>query len=190
MKNMVQVLIQPQWSEWRQNFALFRFLRDFQSFQFQLSEQRFLDGLHGLNFSKILEYQEVQTWLFNKYIELKGKFVIRMDYKEFLLYASNTKAVPRLRKGWIRRKNKTSYVRNAQHLPKNIQEDAWRIEKKIKKDKAKRKHWSRGWKKSAKKLQNSKHRQWIRTQLHRENWEAFDNSASNRELRADRWLWD
>jgi hypothetical protein len=192
MKQMVQITNQRPWSELRQSIALVKLQRAFYNFQHRYSENRMLAGLPGLDMQKIMNNTDIQAWLLSKYSELQANLTIQMDYKAFLLKVNKTDRFSpfyrrRGRRPW---KLRQAYRRKIEHKPKEIQADAWRIEKNTKKDKSKRKPWHRGGKKSAGKIQKAKHRAWVRVQLNRENWDAFDNSASNRELRVDRWLWD
>lgn len=84
----------------------------------------------------------------------------------------------------------TKYVRH-DHEPKEREEidqrQAWRIESG--KDRNSRKvGYRRGVPRFYKKKRSSEHRQWVREQIHRENWDAFHDRE--REGFVDSWTWD
>lgn len=198
MKNMVVILVQPRWTLLKQNFSLSKSRRDYVSFVDKLTNRLYAEGKR-FNFSKPLLNQEVVDWLSDKYIELRGYYRIRMDYKEFEAYMLAQKELPNsytffLRYGYgafgCPYRYGRSYVRNTDHEPKNRPtKDAWREHKRIKKDKSKQCAHYRGeckrfWKKRAAR----EHRAWVRDVIYKENWDLFSDIEYKQF--ADPWRWN
>lgn len=203
MKSHVQVLVQPRWTQWQQDFALRNARNSFRKFLWDFDNRRWADGLPGYQKSKPLDYPQIRDWLSDRYIELRGAYKIRMDYAEFerlLLqhgeigdewrnyrrFGWGAAGCP-YREGW-------SYVRNVDHEPKQREPNAWHIERKHKRDKARhgggcmrrgcsrRRFWVRE--------QAREHRAWCKQMIKKENWDAFGRGADDSEYTVNPWLWD
>lgn len=202
MKNMVQILVQPKWrGEWWQNFALRRAHKDFIAFRDRLNNNRWAEGNGYLNYTKLLSYPEIRDWLSDYYIDLRGKAQIRMDYAEFERRTLDHTAHDYIwRSTWNMARcpyrQGSGYTQDPAHLPKEREANAWHAETHHKRDKARHghgcmRHGCRGrrfWvKQAARDL-----RAWVKQQLHKGNFDAFDRGAQDKEYQqfADPWNWD
>lgn len=200
MRNMVQVLVQPRWTEWRQNSAIRVSRRFFNEFLWQLDNSRWASGKGSLNRSKLLEYKEVRNWLSDRYIELRGKYEIRMTYAEFEPLVMSWKYD--LGDEWIIRRSYGApqghsfrhgwgYTQNPEHRPKDRPTyDPWYVENRHKRDKAKAGRFAQPRRKFWVKQAAKDHRAWVKRQLKAENWDAFGRGPDDSEYIIDPWLWD
>ena len=204
MKNMITVLIQPRWSEWSQNFAIRTARKAFREFVSKTQNERWASGKRNLNYTRLLDDEEVRGWVSDRYIELRGAYRIRISYAEFEpLVASYQVDLP---DEWVVRsrygnphghsfRHGHGYVQSPDHGPKDSPtEDPWHTEKRHKRDKAKAgggcmRHGCRGrrfWVKQAAK----DHRAWVKRQIYKEDWDAFGRGTDDSEYIIEPWDWD
>lgn len=200
MRNMVQIIIQPHWYEWSQSCAIRTSRRAFKNNIWRLQNERWASGKSSINYSKLLDYEEIRNWLSDRYIELRGAYKIRITYAEFVPLVMSSQidlddewsyrrswGAPQghsFRHGW-------GYTQSPEHLPKDRPTDnPWYVENHHKRDKSRVDCRGEGRRKYWVKQAARDHRAWVKRQLNAEDWDSFGRGADDSEYIIDPWRWD
>jgi hypothetical protein len=183
MKSMVIIQIQPRWWAWSQDWFIRCARREFMLWVWAEDNRRWASGLPGMPNPKHT-HPTAYAWIQDRYIKGRGDYRIRLDFDQFFqaVTCNYTEADRYLCIPYYGRTAKaTSYVKKPEHKPKdNPTFNAWRIEKHTKKDKS-RQHFSRHARKFCSDQSARSHRAWVKQQINKENWDAFDKGACDAE---------
>jgi len=183
MKSMIQNYEKPQWCPWAQD----RFVRSARS------DYRLFNGYDTWDGSWYrradLKYPEkhwkVVEWLSKAYCKGRAEVGLRMDFHQFcraLTCAWKDAPLFMAAPPYYYRLKAQSYVKSPEHQPKDHQDDAWRIEKQTKRDKAQVSgRRSPAGRKFCSDQSARSHRAWVKQRLDSEDWDAFDRGSQDTE---------
>jgi hypothetical protein len=198
MKQHVQIMVQPRWYAWGQDFYVRCARREFGQWLWAEDNRRWASGLPGMQNPKHAHPSAI-AWLEDRYIKGRGDYRIRMDFDQFFRAVTSnwSDAEGYFLIPYHGRTNKgPSYTKSPDHAPKPERDRAWEIETNHKRDKARHgrgdnHHGNRGRHFCAKQSARD-HRAWVRRELNRENYDAFCKGADSQEYKqfVNPWDWD